>query len=787
MTFRARIWLVVLLGGTTLTIAAWGMGEGIQAPVAAALGIAPAVAARVAMAREPKKTKLPWLFFFWAATGFLLSSIVRQALVVADVSASFPSPADAGVMASYLSLICAFYLAGSIRSAGRNAAAQVDGLILAVAASAVVWTLVLAPYMADPTVPLSERAINLVFTMLTTLALATTTRLAVSPGARTTSYYLLAAAVAMLFANDVLATLASVGGTTSSASLVLAPLVSTFFAAAALHPDSRRLLEPPTDRVMRLTTMRTTLLAAALLVGPGMVAWAELTGAEIDVPVLVIASVVISGLVLVRLWMLVGAQQHTANVQRVLQEANANLAAASSRHAMHRGALRAVLRLAADRPGLRVAMAQVAGNSLRIVDALGDGADAAVGTSITMDRVPAELVTGLSRLVPAQADDVLPIDLGATAAGGATTNLFAAPLISQGDLSGAIIVSSDETIDVDLASNIATLASTVSLALESAVLTENLLRRRSERRFRALVENSSDIVLVIDPDRQISFASPAAQHLLGLSEKALLRSHPARWVHPEDWPALARLNERTTNQTHPASESVEVRFTHVDGSHPWFEVRTRDLSHDPEIQGLVLTAREISDRKATEQQLAASEARFRALVQSSSDVVAVIGENGCFTYMSPAVSQMLGHHPDDLVGTTCGPSSRATPSSATAGSRRAASPPDGWRRSCATATASCAPSTSRSPTCAPTRPWAASCSTPATSRCARRSRPTSGSRRCTTPSPASPTARCSPSRPPRRCAVRSATRWARCSSTSTTSRRSTTRSATPSAISSCRR
>ena len=71
----------------------------------------------------------------------------------------------------------------------------------------------------------------------------------------------------------------------------------------------------------------------------------------------------------------------------------------------------------------------------------------------------------------------------------------------------------------------------------------------------------------------------------------------------------------------------------------WFEVRARDLSSDPEIAGLVVNAREISDRKAAEQLLATSEARFRALVQHSSDVVAVVDRKGCFTFVSPAITE----------------------------------------------------------------------------------------------------------------------------------------------------
>jgi diguanylate cyclase (GGDEF)-like protein/PAS domain S-box-containing protein len=649
MVLRARIWVILLVTGLAAVAIGVALGGTFQIAVAVVCGLGPAVTAQIAVTRQPAATKLPWRFFVWAGAGFWLSSILRQGLVELGLAETFPSPADVTVAISYVLLVCAIYLFGSIRSAGRNAAAQVDGMILAVAATAVVWTVVLGPYMGDASVPLSERGINAIFSLLTTFALATTTRLAVSPGARTTGYYLLAAAVGLLFLNDVLATLASVEGNVSNAGIVLSPLVGVLFSAAALHPDSPRLLEPPNDLVMRLTPARLALLGGALLTIPGLIVWSQYTDRGVNLPVLIMSSLVISGLVLIRLRMLVQAQEGMADLQRVLQEANADLAAASSRHAMHRATLRAVVRLAGDLPGLRVSIAQAAGPSLRVLDAIGQDAESAVGTSIAIDAVPDPIVDGLARLQLTAVEATAPIDLSAAQAGGVTGCVLIAPLSSQHDLSGALILTSRRPVDSTLRQSVETLASTVSLALESAVLTENLLRRRSERRFRALVENSSDIVLVVNADRQITFASPAAHRLLGLSEKSLLNSHPARWVHADDWPVLARVLEGTASDQ-VESDGVEVRLGHVDGTHRWFEIRTRDLEHDPEIQGLVVTAREVSDRKATEQQLAASEARFRALVQSSSDVVAVVGENGCFTYISPAVSEMLGYAPEELEG-----------------------------------------------------------------------------------------------------------------------------------------
>jgi diguanylate cyclase (GGDEF)-like protein/PAS domain S-box-containing protein len=66
---------------------------------------------------------------------------------------------------------------------------------------------------------------------------------------------------------------------------------------------------------------------------------------------------------------------------------------------------------------------------------------------------------------------------------------------------------------------------------------------------------------------------------------------------------------------------------------------------------LVLTARDITDRTLAEQRLARSEARFRSLVQNSSDVVAVMDATGSLTYVSPAVTPMLGFRAEELVGT----------------------------------------------------------------------------------------------------------------------------------------
>ena len=647
---REKTWMIFLAVGFTAGAVAAFLGPTAQGAIALPIGIAAALCIFRARSIDDGPVRRTWTLFGLGGAGFLLAGVLQG---VSDAVGSnfFPGPSQLIYGISYCAIIAGTYQMGSIRASGRNVAAHVDGLIVAIGTATLVWATVLWPYMVDDSNPLNERLVNSAFSILTIVLLAATTRLALGPGVRSTSYYLLACAVGGIFITDVAATLASVDGTRSGLSTLLAPFIYAIYGAAAIHPEMPKLFEPPSDRVLQLTRKRIALLAAGLLVTPAMLVWIETTGRDIDLPVMAVGSALMALVVLARFRLLVRAQERAVELQAIQREANADLAAASSRHAMHRATLRAVVRLAGDMPGLRVSIAQVAGQSLRVLDAIGQDAESAVGTSIAIDRVPDQLVEGLSHLTLASVDNAAPIDLGAVAAGGVTACVLIAPLSSQHDLSGALILTSRKPANATLRSSVETLASTVSLALESAVLTENLLRRRSERRFRALVENSSDIVLVVDSDRQITFASPAAHRLLGLNEKALLASHPARWVHPDDWPILARVLDGTTSQQHNDSDSVEVRIRHIDGTHRWFEVRTRDLEHDPEIQGLVVTAREISDRKATEKQLAESEARFRALVQSSSDVVAVVADNGCFSYISPAVAEMLGYMPDELDGT----------------------------------------------------------------------------------------------------------------------------------------
>jgi diguanylate cyclase (GGDEF)-like protein/PAS domain S-box-containing protein len=85
-----------------------------------------------------------------------------------------------------------------------------------------------------------------------------------------------------------------------------------------------------------------------------------------------------------------------------------------------------------------------------------------------------------------------------------------------------------------------------------------------------------------------------------------------------------------------------VRLRHEGGFWRWFDVVATDHTGDEDLTGIVVTAREITDRKLAEERLTASEARFRSLVQHASDLVLVLEGRSSVRYASPSFERLLG-------------------------------------------------------------------------------------------------------------------------------------------------
>src|SRR5262249_29947698 len=147
------------------------------------------------------------------------------------------------------------------------------------------------------------------------------------------------------------------------------------------------------------------------------------------------------------------------------------------------------------------------------------------------------------------------------------------------------------------------LATSVSLALEGATLSEDLHRRESEARFSSLVARSSDLITVVAADGTILYQSPSIERVLGYATDEIAGSRFAELVHDDERAHLLAVLSKG-RQPDSGPEAVDCRLRHKDGRWLQFEVLHTNLLEDEHVRGIVLNSRDVSERKAFEEQLA---------------------------------------------------------------------------------------------------------------------------------------------------------------------------------------
>lgn len=126
--------------------------------------------------------------------------------------------------------------------------------------------------------------------------------------------------------------------------------------------------------------------------------------------------------------------------------------------------------------------------------------------------------------------------------------------------------------------------------------------RAREARFSALVQNSSDLVTIIDRESNILFQSPSVVRVLGWDAESTLGTSLAGAMHASDQPRWRTVVDFLTEDA--GGEMVgEWRVRHADGSWRFLQSVVTNLIDEPSVRGLVLNSRDITDQKTLEDQL----------------------------------------------------------------------------------------------------------------------------------------------------------------------------------------
>jgi len=176
-------------------------------------------------------------------------------------------------------------------------------------------------------------------------------------------------------------------------------------------------------------------------------------------------------------------------------------------------------------------------------------------------------------------------------------------------------------------------------------------RRQRERRFQALVEESKDIISIIDTDGVFQYQSPAVERILGYEPKATIGDTAWEYIHPDD-----RVHLESTFQewvaTPEATETVEYRARHADGSWRWLEANGNNQLDNPAVEGYIVNSRDITERKTYEQELKAVSSQYQTLVENFPDGAVFLFDTE-LEYVRAGGQELMavGLSPEEVAGT----------------------------------------------------------------------------------------------------------------------------------------
>lgn len=122
---------------------------------------------------------------------------------------------------------------------------------------------------------------------------------------------------------------------------------------------------------------------------------------------------------------------------------------------------------------------------------------------------------------------------------------------------------------------------------------------QSEARFRALTENNYDAIVMRDERRQVIYASPSVERMLGYAEKELMDPQVDIYVHPDDVSVVKASYEKML-QSPGIPFPISMRIRKKNGVYIWAEGTITNMLHNPNVKGIVSNFRDITERKESE-------------------------------------------------------------------------------------------------------------------------------------------------------------------------------------------
>ena len=166
--------------------------------------------------------------------------------------------------------------------------------------------------------------------------------------------------------------------------------------------------------------------------------------------------------------------------------------------------------------------------------------------------------------------------------------------------------------------------------------------RAEEQRFKALVDHSSDIIVVLDTEATVIYVNPALEQVLGFKPEERIGKKGFELVHPDDINLLAEYFITLISDTNFPVIHWEMRLRHKNGNWRTLEAIGSNRIKNNIVEAVIVNYRDITERKRAKEALQESEARYRLISENTADLISILDMNLHFTYVSPASMRLRG-------------------------------------------------------------------------------------------------------------------------------------------------
>jgi diguanylate cyclase (GGDEF)-like protein/PAS domain S-box-containing protein len=174
--------------------------------------------------------------------------------------------------------------------------------------------------------------------------------------------------------------------------------------------------------------------------------------------------------------------------------------------------------------------------------------------------------------------------------------------------------------------------------------------RFEEQRFRALVEHSLDIIVILNLEGIITYINPAIERVLGFKVEERIGASVLEVIHPDDLKSLADKGEILFTDTNAPVVQFEMRLRHQDGSWRTFEAVGSNLVENNVVEAIIINYRDITERKQAEVTIRRGEEKYRTILENIEEGYFEVDLNGNFTFCNNSMSRLIGHSKEELLG-----------------------------------------------------------------------------------------------------------------------------------------